>query len=1674
MPFNILRNADIRNDMSCRHDNNDGWAVVWDEDNDFKQYTAFSEISGRGVWDKRYFFVTTSGSCYVGPATDQVAFDGSIYNTLKVTFRIEKGNNTSIEPTTGRIQYQTDNDPSYSDDKTVDFSITPDNAYNEYIIDMSQERNWVGEITRIRFYPFIDGAAGYIIHLKSIAAQATSVFTCDTGYLGTVCNRYSQYVHPCPWVGSGGSSTGVEISNGIDIVQGVNDKLIVNINGYGNQGITLNPIKGARIKDIARDIEDKISNIGIGGYAGVRVDVDLNKITITADDTREESSTVVIGDTTLARQLGFYDDEGSSISTDSSGEEAASRYEPAGTKQLSKSELAHFYQPDPAVIDVGVELDTRRYSIQGGRSDYALVYKDQKVDFTDKTIIDFNNPINNSGIITRVAYSGDGTSTTEFRIFRPSADGTITHVYSIDMELSGDEDDRVFEQDTNIRVRKGDYLGVYNGRIDLGITEEIPNGSYFIYDGNLTNGASIQGPSEITSRGETGLRLFARGSDFETEVVVDIEFENPELLETITVYAEEEERTEEVNLSQLRSGGIGGGISISTETGVDKFGDPAPAMTDVAALIDGIKHVEPNADNLHPVWLDSPFTPADKFDQTEIAITLDFAKGVPVFFDINRVVIYFRDVNNVKYFSLEYPITTDETDTFQYWGPVADFYNEVYMEGDLVSPTDHPLYENPIHPTVVNFVDSYQVLEYRVLEFKFDAVKARSLRYNIKNYYYEDDVTKSTLSNFVLAPSPRIMEIEVYADSTPVAAIADNFEFESSNDGENYITHTRVESTGVNNADYLIGYPVQYLRARIKPQGKLNFRSFSITTSESLTDVKVNSNTGDLSLNVARDNFEEYETVKVTNNTNSTYNFYVDISPQRSTIERCILWNKLSDDSTTSVSEIGPSPSVWKRSNFTPRTYNYALNAPGYVVDPFWLVNLGAVCYISYDGGGEWLPRGNTLTDYNLSTKLTSINPEGTSSIFVYVLVDLGAVYSLETVQIVNNFGATSFTGPFYSNKNVSDPSDLDISNDFSGAKEDVRWMLFNSFSRDVSVSDPEEICYLRLSLDVLDHRNSRKVPWVEVSKLTNYVSSDSFGNNCGEGWQCLDSGFTNWYAVDLEDHYNITNLIVGPALGGFSSQDVDTLEPGGTGSVYTSSSKSNSNITYSSSNTADPVKVNWGFLGDEPSSKDRWILIRSPSAVKDEVIVHIEDNVQEDKPAFGSERWWSYTLSPVYKDRINFITPFYSMAVDYAADTGTSLETIEFTQSWGTDYDLAKRDQLRIWFYVSDASQFDFSQGHIALGRNTTENNSGISPLAGTEKDTENYFQWDFSELESLISTGWNELFLPFSDNFRIGSPFFERDDLENLSADDITGRKRMRWFRIQFAGIEGNKEFTVSVDDPEVVRADYTPAKFGNALYLTGNEYAKFPLHNFNTLEGTIEFYLNSEWTKDRACLNCDDPRDHTLFRFFNIDGYLLGGFMTGQGLRIYLNDGDGNHYFLTDNANRTILPGVDTHIAVTWDLRAKRSRDALRVYINGILSAAFEQEGLDGSSFTTNPNATLLLGATAWAGLIERRAGAVDGTIENIRVYNFAKNDFSQSLTEQDPDYLRAPEELIEVSVDGVNFYGSQNRGSGLPLLIQNVSAGSSFNVYVRHRDTGVENPKRGQERTTYLEILRALAG
>jgi len=1628
MSFNILKNAVIRNSTFCRHDTNEGYSVVWDTDDDFKNYTVFEGVTARIASNNTYFMVTLSGSGYITSTSDVVSLDAGAYTQVKVSMRVDPGPEHTV-PTRGRLDFRTSDDVEWETDKSLEFSVVADNAYRDYVLDFSTNIEWQGTVVRFRLYPMLDGDGGQKVHLKSIRAVSPSVFSCSTLFNPPVCDKFTDYSYPCPWAGTGGSSTGVSLSPYLRIEQGVNDKLLV-----------------------CRDIERKLGLVGVGGYAHALCDPVDQCIRIQSG-TRVASSSVVVSAAAFgsaALTLGFLDAAGSSVATEALGTEAASRYEPEGSFRLSQDALDEFTSGED-VSDSVFTIDPFRWVTQGGYSGYDTVDRATTISFFGKTVIDYNNPITENGVLVKAAFSGAANIASEFRIYRQKLDGTVSYVAGASFgSLTDNNQDKLFEVDCSIRVQKGDLVGLYDVAVHTGRDFENPNFSYYQITGNLTGTSD---PLPLLGEGDLGLPVFCRGRIKTDKAAIIMSFDLPQPIEFLEVSATEEVVTEVVPLTSLLGGGLGGGPQVTGTTGYGLDGEKAPGWTGLAAITDGDKlDVNGISDSAFPLWYGS--AGSDNYDYTEASVVIDFAPGINVLFNIYRVVVYFAESSNIKHFSLDYPENSDLYGTSRTWRVVADRHSEVYIDGAL-SPTTRYFYDNPSEVTSVDYHEDYVVLKYRYIDFRFDDIQARAIRYRgfLERDAEASDYNSESLALFPIYVNPKIQEIEVFAKSTPEENLGDNFEVQTSVDGVAYLTHPDKDLLSSTDVRFTIGYPASYVKLLINPTSSLGIKNLKALASRTASLISTNVSDGVHSVAAPINNPSSVtEVLTVTNNTDETSNYYIDILDEDNKPEGVILWNKLGSDTELQNSEYGPGGILYKRPNFSISVTNVAYSAPAFILDPnFWS---NSQCYVSYDSMSSWEAIGNLIVNGNALDGLSSESASYQQYGRVYAAVNVAAAYDFEEVVLVNQTFSMYDYGwdatVYYSPLDVDSPALIpDVS--WTVSSDNARWLRLSVAA--VAPGSPfrKTLAYISAILDVTSQRNYARLPWVAESRFTDGSSSGS--------WRV--AGEARYFCVDLQNKFDISGVVLGPSTCGDALDDPGYL----TLCNDLDSNGSNVDIAFSGTQTSDPTRVRWSAFGAPASGRDGWVLVRGSSV--SEIAVFINDS-SLGRPLSETARWWSSRTAAVYIEDEDYCSVFGSPAIDYPANNESRFEYMQVNTPFGYDNDLYPRDALSICLYISDLSQIDSAYGYFKLGRATTE--TFTFSTQPTVIDEDNFFVWDFEDIVGSLTSGFNFVVLPFTNEHKVGSPRFTY----NLSGSILTTKKRARMtnFKFQFKGVENNSAFTVRVDNLEILRSNYPEAEYGNGLYLAGADYTKFPLNGFNHNSGCIEFFLDPDWSKDVNCNSCTDLTTHTIFRFLNSYGYSVSFFMSTSGVRVFVSDGSSTLTHVDDSIV-PIVSGERNHLAFVWDFSAT-SGSIFEIYIGGILSSEYPRESLQGSldldSFT---GTFLLLGGKAWSGFTTKDVGGLEGVVDNIKVYNYPKRDFSDSLTQENFKIIKKSRDLLLLSLDDITFYGYEDRGFGLPLLVRNVAPGSTFNFYVRSRDLfGTQDGE--VNRSTFIEVIRSNAG
>jgi hypothetical protein len=362
--------------------------------------------------------------------------------------------------------------------------------------------------------------------------------------------------------------------------------LIVNIDAYGDVSITLTP-QTANPEIIARDISLQLGKVGIGGYirADAFIDLETNFLKIESGIRAADSSVVVEnGPNSAGLDLGFFNTAGTSIYTSTGGADPAAGYEPLSAYKLNTLEILALFDND---IDLpSFTIDPQSPVIEAGRRDYGTTnrrltteifvegrgteFQGQKITTSDSfdaqttTLIDLNHPFTDDGEVDKIYMNGiaDTGGASKWKIFRPKLDGTLTLVDEGEIgetpPLSGDEvltvEAGVYAADVsgqNVKVRRGDLLGIYNVNLHTGDFGSVKNDAmYYEVVGDVTGTFT---PGAPAGAGEAGLPFYAKGSVTKNKAVVDIDFQKRVNLDTITVRGSEDIRDLEYNLAMASS-----------------------------------------------------------------------------------------------------------------------------------------------------------------------------------------------------------------------------------------------------------------------------------------------------------------------------------------------------------------------------------------------------------------------------------------------------------------------------------------------------------------------------------------------------------------------------------------------------------------------------------------------------------------------------------------------------------------------------------------------------------------------------------------------------------------------------------------------------------------------------------------------------------------------------------------------------------------------------------------------------------------------------------------------------------------------------------------------------------------------------------------------------------------
>jgi len=568
MVYSILTESRIKGSVADLQPSERAYSTFWTTNGDLEGWTTILDLDIVGVWNGFLFGTKREGATgEIGPTDNFTPIDARVNEKIFFRLKYDKHPKNTSPTDTGKIQFTTTSDPVFNDTKSVSFEIFPDGKWHFYEINMGEVQTWVGNVNNVRFFPCTNGRRNDEFFLNFFEIGSNNfTFSFDNEKAGI------------PGRAIGAKS----LSSAIQIQKDSNDKLVVNIDGYGDVSITLTP-QNAPPEIIARDISLQLGKVAIGGYIRAEAFIDLNTSFLNIESgirAADSSVTVKNSNGSAGFDLGLLDILGNPIFTTTPGADPDPLYEPLSAYRLTTLEILSLFDND---IDLpSFTIDPQTFVIEAGRRDFGttnrritteiviegrgtdfqgqLIQTSSAFDAQSKTLIDINHPFTDDGEIDRIFMNGiantDGSS--KWKIFRPKLDGTLTLV---DEGVIGEAptlgtnevlttDPGPYTEDVstkNVKVRRGDYLGIFNVDLHTGAFGSTKGDAmYYSISGDQTGTFT---PGSPAGAGEAGLPIYARARATKNKAVVDIDLQKRLNLDTITVHGSEDLRDLEYNVA---------------------------------------------------------------------------------------------------------------------------------------------------------------------------------------------------------------------------------------------------------------------------------------------------------------------------------------------------------------------------------------------------------------------------------------------------------------------------------------------------------------------------------------------------------------------------------------------------------------------------------------------------------------------------------------------------------------------------------------------------------------------------------------------------------------------------------------------------------------------------------------------------------------------------------------------------------------------------------------------------------------------------------------------------------------------------------------------------------------------------------------------------------------------
>jgi hypothetical protein len=518
------------------------------------------------------------------------------------------------------------------------------------------------------------------------------------------------------------------------------------------------------------------------------------------------------------------------------------------------------------------------------------------------------------------------------------------------------------------------------------------------------------------------------------------------------------------------------------------------------------------------------------------------------------------------------------------------------------------------------------------------------------------------------------------------------------------------------------------------------------------------------------------------------------------------------------------------------------------------------------------------------------------------------------------------------------------------------------------------------------------------------------------------------------------------------------TLEGVHTEFDYLDWNNDNSNFAYSDDICNEPKKVVFSEFGVAPNY-EQWVIVKRNTAsyyntppeefdTGGNIIPNDNFGIDYLKHAVvkSTEKlnmvdyywWWDSIISDLsnsYKKQTEVCER--SLRIDYPSST--ALDEVKFSggSNFGVDVAMSYRDGVAFSWYIDDINKLDMSEGYFFFGGED-----------GTQETNPLEYRWNLSSISGSLQTGWNKPFFRFNfaDNVIYTLPSDSSDIVNPLMREYMT----MKTVGLKFRGV--GQPFGMNIDGFVIQRNHFNDyVKFDRGLYLAGDDSLTFPLGEMFLSSGTVEFWFRPDYNffgKDE----CGKHKNRSLFNFNNIANDVFGMAITKIGVIIYF----GN---INTDLNVYVIDSLSVdscdklyHMAVVFSNNGRHlanSNSTIRFYIDNFLIVDIHKKW----EVTDNKFFKFIMGGKIPDCLVQysriRDITSVDAVISDLKLYNYCKTDFSDSmsgvLTDEQIVDVTSSDKLIAISSDNLTYY--KVGAPELPFFFEKVNQGDSVPIYVK---------------------------